>query len=441
MKLQTSLEFIVLLSAVALFSVFVLSQYLHLQSAQKAAYETLDNQTLYDVHSSNAIIGYSDSINLIPVVANVSYINKSGSLEVVVAYPQSYNLERIRVSSIPNISILPPELVDIPYSSIDALTFSYLPKVLGSTKFSIVGTFSNTNGSILNVTANAYTYVLRQSAIGNISAGNNFIATIGDRNESVFFPIAQQNNVESIYSWSHCAYHNASGREREPWQCGSNTWGFVVSDNTCNRFWWDGQDRYYCFAENKTASKAGALTPQQSYVYSAAVSLVNASYALEANFTSQSRSTGLYFKNSTPAGIVYINSTYAGEVLPPPYLTYAVLDNSGNYTAINYTYYGNYSNTETSLINLLNINNNTWVGGDTLNYIQKTLANLLSSEKALLSAKPIQSGDCLFYPLQLPAFYSCRPTMPFSYEITVFIDGYNGLNQSVQYQGSSIELR
>ncbi len=441
MRLQTSLEFIVLLSAVALFSIFVLSQYLHLQGAQNAAYETLDNQTLYNAHSSNTTTGYSGNISLIPVVSNVSYINKSGSLEVVVAYPKSYNLERIRISSIPNVSILPPELIAVPYSSIGALTFSYLPTEEGPLKFTIIGTFSNASNSILNVTANAYTYALRQSALGNTTAGNNFIATINNRNESVFFPIAQQNNVESMYSWSHCAYHNASGREKEPWQCGSNTWGFIVSDNTCNRFWWDGQDRYYCFAENKTTSKVGTLTPEQSYVYSAAISLGNAGYTLEANFTSQSRRANLYFKNSTPAGSIYINSTYTGSILPPPYLIYAVLDKSGNDTAINYTYYENYSNTDASLVNLLNINNNTWVGSDTLNYIQKTLAYLLNYEKTLLGAKSIQPNNCLFYPVRSPTSYSCRPTMPFSYDIATFIYGYNGLNQSVQYQGSSIEIR
>ena len=441
MKLQTSLEFIVLLSAVALFSVFVLSQYLHLQGAQKAAYETLDNQTLYNMHGSNTTTGRTGSINLIPVISNVSYINESGSLEVVVAYPQSYSLGRIRISSMPNTSILPPELIDVPYSSIDALTFSYLPTRAGQLKFTIIGTFSNASGSILNVTEDAYTYVLQHGAVGNTSAGDNFIATINNRNESVFFPIAQQNNVGSIYSWSHCAYHNTSGREKELWQCGSNTWGVIVSDGTCNRFWWDGQDRYYCFAENKTASKAGALTPQQSYAYSAAISLGNASDTLEANLTSQSRSANLYFKNSTPAGKIYVNSTYTGAILPPPYQVYAVLNNSGNDTAVNYTYYGNYSNTKASLVNLLNIDNNTWVGSDTLNYIQKTLAHLLNYEKVLLGAKSIQSGGCLFYPLRSPAAYSCRPTMPFSYDITAFIDGYNGPNQSVQYQGSSIEIR
>lgn len=438
MKLQTSLEFIVLLSAVALFSVFVLSQYLHLQGVQKAAYETLDNQTLYNINDSNSPLNYSNSLSLIPIVPNTSYTGKNNNLEVIVAYPPSYKLESLRVNSMPNISILPPTLTNVPYSPIEALTFAYLPKEAGQLKFAVVAVFDNASGHVRNMTEIAYSYALQQNASSNASAGNDFVASIGNRSEAVLFPVAQQSDVIKVRSWSHCAYHNTTGRESEPWQCGSNTWGFIVNDNTCNPFWWDGQDRYYCFSENKTGSKIGALTPQQDYKYSADLSLDNSSYTLEAHFTNSSNNASLEQTNTTETGHIQVDGVYASGVLPPPYMVYAVRNDSGRLVAVNYSYYENYSSTESSLVNILKINNGTWVDNNNLNYVQKTLLSLAAYEQELINAQPVSSSSCTFYTTSSQASYSCEPEVPFSYYITVFINSYTGINQSLQYMGSSI---
>ena len=335
MKMQTSLEFILLLSAVALFSVFILSQYLHLQNAQKAAYGTLDNQSLYAGEPVNAVVNYSDGISMTPIIANTSYVGKSNNLELVLSYPQSYSFTSLKLVSSPNASILPPSLANLQYSPIEVLTFTYIPASAGELRISAYGVLKDANSS-LNITATSYTYAMPQNASRNGSSGNSFVAEITGRNESILYPISTLDRIGTVTTWSHCAYHDFWGnREPEPAQCGGNTWGVIYFDNNCNQFWQGGNDRYICFKRNMSNDAASALEPQQSYSYNAVLSIGNSTLSLTAPFSDAMKGIALYNGSGGVEGNAIVESVYTGQVLPPPYSTVAVLDKLGNTTAVN----------------------------------------------------------------------------------------------------------
>lgn len=440
MRLQTSIEFILVLSAIALFSIFVIAQYMHIQTTQKAAYGILGNQSSYSWPGSNVLLSAQNSISVVPIVSNLSYVNRSNSLQVIVTYPKSYNLIKINVSSTPNVTVFPQVLNNLSYSQFQVLTFSFFPNEEGVLKFQVQAILKSANNAT-PIIASAYTYAIQQNSTRNSSGNNGFVAFLTNRNESVLYPLSKQNGVTTINSWSHCAYHDFWGnRESEPLQCGMGTWGFVASDGSCNVFWAAGRDRYYCFSQVSSGDKTAKLEPQTSFTYNAVLNLRNSTLSLMSDLTSASENSILVDNTGKLQGITEVNGVYTAEILPSPYVSYAILNNTQKLSPINYSYYDNYSSARSSLLNTLLVYNGTWVGGDVLNYVQKTVLQTNVYENILLAAPPAET-NCAFYPASDPSFYSCKSVLPFSYNITVSIDNLSKLNQTLQYQGSLIEIR
>lgn len=436
-KLQSSTEFLAILAAVAAFSVAVLAVYVHFGSDQSALYSRISRL------SGNQIGGVGQNFTGRPfpeiyvVAPNTTTVNKSASIYLVVSGPGDINV-KANASGYYGISVYP----SYQNATINGFGILQFTAVAGSTGEKVVSVNASASYNGTTITKAASVRVLAVQEPGqpaNLTTQNaSFAGSILENGqEAIGYQVSKPNEVSNVTYWSHCAYIGFFGGVLpEPEQCGSNTWGFDTGDSSCNVFAYDGDNRYYCFALQSDDANASQIGQQSRYIYNASLYIRNSTLSLHANFTNNKTESALTSGNGGDYGYAEVTSTYAPDVYPVPYLSYAVLGRGGRAYPVNISAYSAYSGLYGQVIQLLDIYNSS--GGADLGYLEGLIAELNKSAGSLIGSKQVNSSICTLIWQQGSPLYLCE-THDLSYGITVHLNGseYTNVNKTV-YIGSSV---
>ncbi len=442
-RAQASTEFIILLSAVALFALFVVSQYSHLQKTQHMLYGELANYSASPTATNAPYTPHGNGLYVGLIVQNTTYINKTNTVQVVLSYPGRYMVNSIRLQSYPNSTILPPNYSGLNYSYVDILSFSVVPRSAGSLRLSL---FANiTEGSVTewkNLSAYSYSEYQNQNST---NGGVGYTAYIGKRNESLTYPVSQWTSLDSISIGEHCAYWSGNGQvSNEVTQCGSNTWGNMQYDYYC----WPTEVMYDCFGKSQTGYATGTIGSKQSYRYNMTLDISNSTSLLHSNLSDTVATGSILNEMGSSLGNSSINNVTGQAGMPTPYRDYVVLGTGSGPYAVNITPYQNYTRAMKIALSILEQYNGTGIcsASPCTNPDWARLGSNISiadiSVKELLNSTPIYTEGCgNIYVNGSGSFFTCKPEVPFYYNITAYINGQKNLNETLLAQGSVIGIR
>ena len=435
MKLQTSVEFIAILSAVIAFATFVIAMYMHLASSQNQAMNSISELGSTNVIFSNATTVDNRS-TVTAAIPSFPYVGKSNAGYIITAIPEKARILSISIENSIGVDITPSSYSDLPGGS-QILDFSLFPESSGSIALSVNALIqANNTMQWINGTYNAYAVYQNQSSTNQSTA---LQAIISRRNESVAYALSTPQNVGSYYVWFHCPAHDWVWGYilPEPAQCGPNTWGFIINGN-CDQNDAVGWDNYMCVRVNSTNQSVSTVSQAYHKNYSIGVSLYNASLKLHANLTSNVNSSLVESQNGSVFGNAIVQSVSGDGYLPEPASSLVLLDNGSSSFMVNSSYYGSYETVATSLIQNLKAYNGSWIQQGQQELVSSLANDTNKAQKALVSALPAKEDGCGV----IGSSYVCTPFSQFYYSIWVFpANSFKVANQSINTGGSTVQIR
>jgi hypothetical protein len=431
MRAQTTLEFVIILSAVASLSVFVIGAYFGLTNAQKPFYEKALNQTWTSNATYNPGGNAGSAEELYASIANLTYVNRSNSLEVIIA--SNMTVPKVYVVSAQDVAVTPEAYYNVSPDGISVLTFSVVPKAPGPVDLTAVADFAYANAS-----SNADTYAAQPSASPVYQWNPEFSASLSSRNESVYYSIGPPKPVYTVSMWSHCSWETwwTDVQESITTQCGDANWYFWEFDPNC--YW--NHDIYfatYCVRLNPTNTSFSSIQDTQQYGYNATLVLYNGTMRLGASLNNLNGTSALTGSDGRVYGSA--NITGVSGAGPQAYSDYILMNTSGSERIVNMSYYETYSQYMNGLYSLMNYYNNTQ--GDSSSAAQE-MSYFNSSSMDFINSPAAQEQYCGIMDSGGNVVYSCKPLSGLYYDINVSIDPLVfDSNQTLSVQGSTINLR
>jgi|GEM_PF-4086655 len=435
MRIQSSLEFIMILVGVSIFSLFVISQYIPLANIQSGSFSKLSNKLLNsNTSNSNSLNTYNTiQPNVTLFLPNTSYINKSNNLNILFSYPGSYRINSIKLVS-ENAIIYPNNISNISGSFIKLVGLNFIPKVAGLLHINaaIILTVGN---SIFKYNYSGVSFSKYPSPYNNTSNNsnnsNNTVALISNRNESILFYPSNATQISNVQEWQHCTYINGLFGTPLPEyrQCGYNTYGFSLAD------WSSGgcvvHSKYVCFKFSGSNVYLQNISNRDTYLYKinlyTNINNINASTMLSNNFSSNQ-----LISNNIKIGSAEINNVFTFN---PNYSGYVIENKSNNKYIVNSTYYNNYLNATSRLGLILAEANGTNEPSNFYNYVNNVVGKINYYYSEIINEQPVEINKCTLSNDQL----ICKLNYPFVYNITVNIFNQS-INKTVNYEDSIIHI-
>jgi hypothetical protein len=430
MRAQTTLEFVIILSAVASLSVFVIGAYSGLTNAQKPFYEKALNQTTANM-TYNPTSNGSGPEALYASIANLTYVNRSNDLEVILA--SNRTVPKVYVTGAPDVAVTPEAYYNVSPNGLSVLTFSVVPKVPGEIDLTAFADFSSTNSS-----ADAETYAVQPSSGQVYSSNPEFSASLSSRNESISFNTGDAKDVYTVSMWSHCSWESwwTDVQESIATQCGDANWYFWEFDESC---YWNHDIYYatYCVKLNPTNTSFSSIQDAQQYGYNTMLMLYNGTIRLGADLSSENTTSALTGSNGKTYGNASVVSVTG--IAPQSYNNYILMNTSGSERVVNMSYYDTYLQYLNGLYSLMNYYNNT--NGDS-SAVQQEMNYFNSSAINFVNSPAVQEQYCSLSLRGGNTVYLCSPLSGLYYDINVSINPlvYDS-NQTISVQGSTITLK
>ena len=423
MKSQTSLEFLLILSAVAALSLGVLSLYGKALSFNRQISSVFDTS---NVIVANTIPSYAADPG---IVINVPVNSTAMAANPIMteAYGCSNGIERIVLNS--SNATLSQKSMLTNFSGLELKYFYFDPENPGihgiDISYSITCNHATISGNRSYFT---YSTPLSPPALG--SGTSIFIKYL---NESIIYP-AQGAGIDYLRGFSLCTQRNIwSGYVYPPSvQCGtSSSWDYMTFDGSCEAPDWS-YSRTYCFVPE--ASGYNVIIPEMgnaSYSYAISVS-INTEYGRALFNLSSSDPVSAVVLNGADAGKAAIENITAGEISPPILLEGP---NRSIYYGGTYSYY---KTSEYNAYQVLHFYNSTGVSPSTSSSIQEAVSAVNSGASALLENPATYVASTCPYS---GSRYICKSRSPFSYIVNVTI--YNASKPgrtTLPYYGSVINI-
>lgn len=426
---QTALEFLVILAAVSAFGVFAIGTYSGLAHQQRSAYLSALN------HSAGSNVpdsahGAEAEPFLYASIQNVSYVNRSSALQVVVALPGSGRISSMEVAGAHGYGVFPGAYYNRSFSGIEILPFSIVPSSPGPLDIEISAKIEY-GGRIAtkNLTAQSFA-VLQGPGTGPAQAG--FTASISRHSESILYPLSNATPAYTARMWSHCSfldffYHQMSLQV----QCRSASWYFFMFDAYCGQ-----GPRTYCVELDPTNTSVRSIRQQQLYAYNVTLSLYNGSAALYADLSSARNASVLMGLDGNGHGNAEVESVSGTGA--QPYLAYVALNTTGSSWLADSSAYGAYAQSLNNFISMMNYYNKT---GGNVDAISEAISALNATTKRLIAPLPLEGMPACILSVQgAQPYYSCKPVSPLYYEIRASLDPSLAAPQLLSVQGSTINV-
>jgi hypothetical protein len=443
---QTSVEFVIILAAVASFAVFVLGAYAQFSHSQTAEYSALLNSTgnQNGAAQGNSIASQQNSSVFEYVYApSVMYVNQSNPLRVVV-YSDNATLSSMRVLA-QYVELSPATYSNVTLGQIQVFTFYVVPEKAGPLNLSIDSMILTRDGSsYANTSASSYA-VLQPKYLpqANSSSPTLFTPSMDEVSASVMSNLQPGGNVTYLTEWSHCGYISFWGNEYGiDHECGSSAkWYYWMLSGSCYS---DGVVwATTCIYEEPVGVSLYSLGTQNKYLYNESLSLVNSTSGtiLHSSLTNASNSSILENLSMGVVGNVTISGGITASVPEQDY-SYYVLRRNSNYTIINSSSYNLYMQTYNNLNGVMGYYSGSEIDGSELATIQQTISaynNVVAEIGNATSSKP----PCALESYNSDISYICKPFGQIAFSnITVYIS--NKLphkNSSFYLSGSYIYVK
>jgi hypothetical protein len=439
-KLQSSTEFLFILAAIAALSISIVSVYVHFSHEQKQNYQNLLSAHSYNI--SPQIQQGESNLSAYAVLPNLTTVNKTTPGYLIVAGPGNITAN-VKVFSGQGVSEYPGQ-ISKKLNQFGIIPFNIMPLNSGEKTLSLQFTLSSLNISITKNITEEFEAVSQGPQENHTENNFTSITALSGRIspdlEATGYRVSQDSPAYTITYWSHCTYHNwwTGNIEPENQQCGAGTWGFDTGDPTCNPYVWNGDDRYYCFAEQQNNENVGSIGEKPSYIYNITLYLYNSTVSMQAGLSSSSQTGSLLGKNNKTYGTVSVEKVFGQEAYPLPYSNYVVLYAGSTGKIINISKYSSYSATWSSLMQQFNAYNNT--GGGNLGYAESLISALNNEQSAIESAPSINNSGCKLQNSSL--LVVCNATEPLSFVINVTLNStmFQNANQIIYMQGSEVNV-
>ncbi len=436
--MQSSIEFVVILSGVISLVVASVAMYAHQASYQKLALESISNVS----NSTNVMYGNAIAPQAPPkmyVYASIGstiYLNNTNQLGVVVSLPVGAHIDSIIAYS-DSVRITPHGFYNMTSDGIDTLSFGVVPKSYGPANISVETLSSYGNKTFANTT-HVYTFATEKngSVTRNATEGGGLNALILYGNQSILYNLTEGTDVIGTRTSNHCLYQNFW---YQPYpvnvQCGTgNAWDFWIFDNIC----YSNGDLYrvYCIYPTASAYRYYGIDARGNYAYNITLRLYNSSTSMAGALGGKEKST-----NMTYGGKVYGNAT-VGSVTgqgPTPSAGYVVLSNGSMAGAVNMSAYDEYSQALGNMESTLGYYNDSGVSQDQIDQIWQEIGSYDKAAAIFEGAPRVNVSGCSLSGSGNRSNYTCSPYSNLDYVINALVYGTTK-NYSVNYGGSVINI-
>lgn len=440
MRGQGSMEFIIILSATALFSVGVLGAYLHFAASQRAAYAGMLGGINGTTVQGNAVTQPQQRPYMYASIPNVTYSGRSANLQLVIYTPDGSYIDSVAASGA-GVRSIPGYYNGIDSSGINALTFYVIPNGTGERQVEVTAKIGSDAGTtVLNDTVE--TYALGSAQPAPAGGAVLFDAAIRRLNESVLYRTVGWSDTYSAYETSHCSYENFWYQQLgEGAQCGNAVSYFWAFSGYC--YWDKGiMTKTYCVYLKPSGTTYGTLSGNQSYRYSIGLDLYNYSDGINitANLTS-GKSGGTLREGNGRYGYAAVGRGIEG-ITEGGDQGAVVVNKSGSLYGINYSSYYTYLQDINNLKSILSYYDGTGVGGSQLSEIDQAMSSYNKESAAFSNALPSSQDGCDVYRNSTAAYYACTPVGYLDYNnITAMVGNILHRNGSIDVLGSTVNIR
>ncbi len=426
MKLQASIEFMLLIAAVAGISLTMLAIYGHMVHIQENALASVANSSYAAQANFSASQSphYSGPYTEVPAV---TYVNRSNV--VLVAFSgTAVTMRYINVSSSGAV-IEPRSYANTSMDGLAVFSFTFIPKAPGAYTIGIDYAVAPGDPQL----ASTDTYAVYQTANSTAQTGQ-YSAAIDALKELLLFNLSNASPTYTVTESSHCSYLNWWGQQLSiSQQCGGAKWYYWTFSDSCYYSANPVMTSTTCVYLNPTNVSIAGLAPAPSKDFNITLLLYNSSIELHANLSSSASASGIY----SQSGMQYGNATVSGGIsyTGPSPQGYEVRTYDGNDALLNQTAYYPYQQAYDSLLSTMAYYNNTSVGYSTP--MQEAISAYNAASQAIASAHSAYMQGCNF--TKTGNAYACTPYAPFQFSnITLRM---RAENQTLLVQGSTINVR
>ena len=434
MKAQTSIEFLMILAAVAGLSATFVYVYGHIGTQVDAVYGYLNEtqQSNYTAIQSNAVV----RIEMYAYVPPIEYTGRSSSIEVIAALPANTSNMSITPES-PDFSFSPA------YVSVNASLSPYIayfqavPRFAGNASIKIIARAVESDGTVAYESINESAFVYAPNTSTGIEGNSaHAAATLSESNESVLYALSGKDNVPKLEETSHCTYINF-------WytplsfqaQCGNAAWDFSIFSDGCYDAGSTG--RTYCVYKDPTGAYTSNITGQGGYLYNLTLSLAYGNETYMAAVNSNRKEAPLRLGNLTK-GNVTIGGQVDGQSAQSS-SSMEVMDYNMNQYPIGIGAYGTYEQYSSALGAKLGYYNGSSIESSEFSSIQQSISSYNTYLGRFLNTSAASGCSVINY--SGSRYLSCPAAAPLDFtNITVYLDNYTA-DETLYADGSTINLR
>ena len=436
MKLQTSLEFMLLLGAVSAFSVGIIALYENFAGLQSASYNALTtaengtNTTYYAAAPS------ASEVRVYMLAPRTMQYGSWSQIEIAIISPKNYSAE-VRVSS-PGAYVSEASLSDNALSGFTTF-YTYLkPEYPGVVAIHASYKVSGNGLSHVGAINESSIAVYANSSSGGTST-EAYSAYLKPGYEAALYNETPIGNLTYLTETNHCSYINWMGRQLSiQQQCGSAKWYFWTFSDPC--YYNHGvMTATYCVYENNYPASLYSANPKPHYRYNISLIVINATARLKAYLPSHGLSSPLSYQNGTQAGSVTVSGIPSSS---SQIAGFQVSMQGKNATGIvNASTYGEYIQSLNSIDGILGYYNGTGISQSEQDTLQQSMSMYNSMSGSLYASKTYVPQGCNYSLSGNYPFMECGLGSELEFQnISVEISG-SAANQTIDYEVSLIEIR
>ncbi|MEM3236861.1 MAG: hypothetical protein QXT89_00920 [Candidatus Micrarchaeaceae archaeon] len=417
MKIQTSLEFLLVLGAIGTLTVTVVGIY-----SSKMHYEqAIFSNVISNSSPTNLTISkmQASKIYVIPYLPLNTTIYQQSQLYIAV-YGCTNGTAEFHLSS--NSMAFAASNLHSQLSGVGMLTTEFEPLKVGANIANINYSIECNNHTESNETS------LSTFSTESLQ-GSQLSARISNRHEYINYPFESKTGLFALKEWSHCTYHDFWGNPLPTlYQCGANAWSYMVFSGYCYTND-EGQTVTFCIAPYSTGVNLSYVSASDmGYSYNFTLSIYALNNIFSGNLSSTSRTSEIFLGKSVVGNATVLNvsgiSTFSNEEIL----------SEGNHSGIaNSSAYTWYVQAKNNLYSILGYYNDSGVSSATQAQIQQTVSAYSDAYSNLLKSVSYNLTSCSF----LGSSMVCNAIEPFSYYIAADIQGLD-TNSTISYMGSII---
>lgn len=417
MRIQASLEFLLILSALSVLSLSVLALY---SNSIKQTSSAFSNSISSPAQGIRQFGNATQEPSVIAYLPSNSTVGEYSALDIAFYGCNSGNGTAALYSN--SIFFQGSGLVAASINPIGVSSVEFKPSLPGYDHAWIryketCGNTSSSGTSVLSTFASM--------PASQVSGGSGVSAYISGRNESIEYKLSGRSEVYKISMWNHCAGADFFGHIfPEQDQCGDG-WDYLYSSG-CEH------GSVMCMNPSFTGyNMSSADLNNQTLVYNFSL-LIGSSLGTIYGSMRNGSVSGLTIQGQPVGSAVVVQAS--GQSLSQEVY---ILDNSTSSKQANLSAYPAYSQSLASLIPELRYYNNTNIPGSIQSQISEQISAFNNYVSDLISPPQVPYGQQCSVS---KGAYICRAAYPFSYEINASLPSIAAGSNSVYVDGSQINI-